>query len=68
MDLIIQNAFRLVIRNERFNLLLLIYILMNTVKNLTTICLQLNYRNVLEVAILSLTYLIKYVFETTQKI
>ena len=41
----------------------LIYILMNTVKNLTTIHSQLNYTNVLEVVILLMTYLIKNVFQ-----
>ena len=44
------------------------YILMNPVKNFTTIHLQLNYTNVLEVVILSMTYVIKYVFQIKQKI
>ena len=49
-------------------ILLLIYILMNTVKNVATIHLQLNYINVLEVAILLMTCLVKHVFQTKQKI
>ena len=48
-------------KNARFNLFLLIYILMNTVINFTVIHLQLHYINVLEVVIISMTYLIKYV-------
>ena len=36
MLLIIQNVFRLVIKNVWFNLLLLIYILTNTIKNFFT--------------------------------
>ena len=36
---------------------------MNTVKNYATIHLQLNQTNVLEVVILSMTYLIQYVFQ-----
>ena len=47
-------------------ILLLIYILMNTVKNVATIHLQLNYINVLEVAILLMTCLVKHVFQTKQ--
>ena len=54
--------------NQKFNLLLLIYILMNTVKNYTTIYLQLNQMDVLEVVTILMTYLIKYVFQTKQKI
>ena len=42
---------------------LLIYIMMNTVKNFTTIHLGLNYMNVLEVVILLMAYLINYVFQ-----
>ena len=42
---------------------LLIYIIMNTVKNFTTIHLGLNYMNVLEVVILLMAYLINYVFQ-----
>ena len=40
--LAIQNLYPSVIKNVRFNLLLLISILMNTVKNFTIIHLQLN--------------------------
>ena len=40
--------------------LLLIFILMNTVNNFVTINLWLNLRDVLEIAILLMTYLIKY--------
>ena len=47
----------------KFNLLLLIYILMNTVKNYSTINLWLNEIDALEVVILLMTYLIKYVFQ-----
>ena len=46
------------------NLQTLIYILMNTVKNLTTI----HYTNVLEVVTLLMTYLIKNDFQRKQKI
>ena len=42
---------------------LITYILMNTVKYFTTIHLQLNYINMLEVVILLMTYAIKYVFQ-----
>ena len=42
--------------------------LMNTVKNFTTIHLWLNHIDVLEVVILLITYLIKYVFQNKQKI
>ena len=38
--------------------------IMNTVKNCTTVHLQLNYLDVLEVVILLMTYLIKYVFQS----
>ena len=38
------------------------------IKNYTTIHLQLNSTNVLEVVILSMTYLIKYVFQIRQEI
>ena len=48
MDLIIQCAFRLAIKN----VWLLIYTLMNTAKNFNTILLQLNERDVFEVVIL----------------
>ena len=46
---------------------LLIYILKNTVKNDSTIHLQLNWIDVLEVVIPLMTYL-KYVFQMKQKI
>ena len=39
---IIQDVYPEVIKNAKFSLLLLIYILMNTIKNYTTIHLQLN--------------------------
>ena len=51
----------------KFNLLLLIYILMNTVKNYSTINLWLNEIDALEVVILLMTYLIKYVFQKKNK-
>ena len=60
MPLATQKVYYEVIKNMRFNLLLLNYILMNTAKNFTTIHLQLNKTNVLEVVIISMTYLIKY--------
>ena len=44
-----------------------IYILKNTVKNCSTIHLQLNWIDVLEVVIPLMTYL-KYVFQMKQKI
>ena len=40
-DLIIQNMYPYVIKNSKLNLLLLVYILMNTIKNYTAIHLQL---------------------------
>ena len=52
--------------NEEFNLLLLIYILFNTVKNFTTIHLLSNKIDVSEVLILVLTFLRKYVFQIKQ--
>ena len=52
----------------KVNLVLLIYILMNTVKNYTTIHYQLIWINVSEFVILSITYLIKYVVQIKQKI
>ena len=58
----------LIIKNARFNLLLLIYILMNTVKNFTTIHLRLNEIHVLEIVIVLMTYLKKYVFQLKLKI
>ena len=64
MDLIIQGVVK---QSEMYDLLayiliLLTYILMNTVKNFTTIHLRLNYIDVLEVGRILMTYLIKYVF------
>ena len=41
---------------------------MDTVKNYTTIHLQLKKVDVLEVVILLMIYLIRYVFQTKQKI
>ena len=41
---------------------------MNRVNSYTTIHLQLNQIDVLEVVILLMTYLIKYIFQTKQKI
>ena len=52
MLITIQNAFLKVTKNARFNLPLLIYIPMNTVKNFTIIHLQLNWIDVLQVVIL----------------
>ena len=52
----------------KVNLVLLIYILMNTVKNYTTIHYQLIWINVSEFVILSITHLIKYVVQIKQKI
>ena len=54
------------LNNQKY-LLLLTYILMNTVKNYTTIHLRLNLRNVLEVVIHLMTFLKKYVFQIKQK-
>ena len=68
MLLIIQNLNPKVIKNARFKLPLLIYILINTVKNYFTIYLQLIYIDVSQVAILLMTSLTKYVFQTKQKI
>ena len=48
--------------------LLLIYILMNTVKNFTIIHFQLKQIDLLKVVILLMTYLIKYVYQIKQKI
>ena len=47
---------------------LLIYTLMNNVKDYITIHLQLIQTDVLEVAILLMVYLLEYVFQTKQKI
>ena len=68
MLLIIQNLNPKVIKNARFKLPLLIYILINTVKNYFTIYLRLIYIDVSQVAILLMTSLTKYVFQTKQKI
>ena len=55
-------------KNVTVHLVVLIYILMNTVKSLTIIHLQLNQIDVLEVVILSMAYLITYVPQTIHKI
>ena len=55
-------------KNAWLNLLSLIYILMDTVSNFTTIHFRLNYIDVLEVVILWMIYLIKYAFQIKQKI
>ena len=68
MLLTIQNLNPKVIKNARFKLPLLIYILINTVKNYFTIYLRLIYIDMSQVAILLMTYLTKYVFQTKQKI
>ena len=68
MLLTIQNLNPKVIKNSRFKLSLLIYILVNTVKNYFTIYLRLIYIDVSQVVILLITYLTKYVFQTKQKI
>ena len=49
--------------NEKCEILLLIYILMNTVKYYTTIHLRLNQIDALEVVIFLMIYLITYVFQ-----
>ena len=51
----------------RLNLLLLICILMNKVKNFTTIHFRLNYIDVMEVAILLETYQINHVFQQAKQ-
>ena len=51
---------------KKFNILLLIYILMNTLKNYTTIHLRLNLIDVLKVAILLMTDLVQFVFQIKQ--
>ena len=68
MDPIIKNVYCSAIKNVRFDLLLLICNLMNIAKNYTIIHLQLSYIDVLEVVILLLNYLMKYVFQKKQKI
>ena len=55
-------------QNAWWNLNLWIYILINTVKNFTTIHLQLIQVDKLEFVILLMTYPIKYVFQIKQKI
>ena len=67
MDLIIQSGYCKAIRNVRFNLLLLIYILINIFKNFTAIHFQLNWIDVQEVVILLMTYLVKHVFQIKQR-
>ena len=54
--------------NARFNLPLLIYILMSTVKNFITIHFRLNQIDVLEAVRPLMTYQIKYAFQIKQKI
>ena len=51
---------------KKSNILLLIYILMNTLKNYTTIHLRLNLIDVLKVAILLMTDLVQFVFQIKQ--
>ena len=58
-----RNCVSLGNQNVLLNLLLLINILMNTVKNFITIHLLLNYIDMLEVVIPWMMYLIKYVFQ-----
>ena len=67
MLLAIQNVHPQVMKNARFNLLLLIYILINTINNFTAIRLRLSEIDVLEVVILLLTHLKKYMSQTKQK-
>ena len=64
----IESALLKQSKNAWLNLLSLIYILMDTVSNFTTILFRLNYIDVLEVVILWMIYLIKYVFQIKQKI
>ena len=64
----IESALLKQSKNAWLNLLSLIYILMNTVSNFTTIHFRLNYIDVLEVVILWMIYLIKYAFQIKQKI
>ena len=68
MLLTVQNVCLSGITNAKFNLLLLIYILMNAIKNRTTIHLRLNKTNALEVVIILMTYLTKCLFQIKQKI
>ena len=64
----IESALLKQSKNAWLNLLSLIYILMDTVSNFTTIHFRLNYIDVLEVVILWMIYLIKYAFQIKQKI
>ena len=68
MLLAIQNAFPQATKNVKFNPYLLIYIPMNTVKNLTIIHLHLNKIDVLESVTLLMTYLITHSFQIKQNI
>ena len=52
----IQNVYCYVIKNLRLNLLLLIHMLINTLKDYITIHLQLIWIDILEVLILLMTY------------
>ena len=61
-----QNVSPKVIKNARFNLPLLIYTLINTTKNYTTIHLRSNLANVLEYVILLMINLIEYVLQIKQ--
>ena len=56
--------------NQKYitQLILLIYILINTVKYFTSINFRLNLMDMLEVVILLMTYLIKYVLQIKEKI
>ena len=67
MPLVVQNLYPQVIKNARFNVLLLNDNLINTVKIYTAIHLGLNKMDVLEAVILLMTYLIRYVFEIKHK-
>ena len=67
MTLVVQNLYPQVIKNARFNVLLLNDNLINTVKIYTAIHLGLNKMDVLEAVILLMTYLIRYVFEIKHK-
>ena len=68
MPLAIQNVYLKVIKNAQPNLPLLICIVMNILKDYVTIYLWLIQGDVLEVVILLMPSLIKYVFQTKQKI
>ena len=52
----IQNVYCYVVKNLRLNLLLLIHMLINTLKDYITIHLQLIWIDILEVLILLMTY------------